>query len=118
MNEILLVEDNPDDIDLTLRAFRRSNLANEVIVVRGGVDALESLFGTGRHANRDVEALPQLVLLGLKLPLLSGLQVLDVLRAHAKTKLLPVVILTSSTEERHLVNGYRLGANSYVMNPA
>jgi two-component system, response regulator len=117
MNEILLVEDNPDDIDLTLRAFRRSNLANEVIVVRDGVEALEYLFGTGRYANRDVEALPQLVLLDLKLPLLSGLEVLDRLRAHAKTKLLPVVILTSSTEERDLVNGYSLGANSYVRKP-
>jgi CheY-like chemotaxis protein len=117
MNEILLVEDNPDDVELTLRAFRRSNIANEVIVVRDGVEALEYLFATGRYAARDAEALPQVVLLDLNLPRLSGLEVLERLRAHAKTKLLPVVILTSSTEERDLVQGYSLGANSYVRKP-
>jgi two-component system, response regulator len=117
MNEILLVEDNPDDVELTLRAFRRSNIANEVVVVRDGVEALEYLFATGRYVDRDVDALPQVVLLDLKLPRLTGLEVLEQLRAHAKTKLLPVVILTSSTEERDLVKGYTLGANSYIRKP-
>jgi two-component system, response regulator len=117
MNEILLVEDNPDDVELTLRAFRRSNIANEMVVVRDGVEALEYLFATGRYADRDVDALPQVVLLDLKLPRLNGLEVLEQLRAHAKTKLLPVVILTSSTEERDLVKGYTLGANSYIRKP-
>jgi two-component system, response regulator len=117
MNEILLVEDNPDDVELTLRAFRRSNIANEVVVVRDGVEALEYLFATGRYADRDVDALPQVVLLDLKLPRLNGLEVLEQLRAHAQTRLLPVVILTSSTEERDLVKGYTLGANSYIRKP-
>jgi len=117
MNEILLVEDNPDDVELTLRAFRKSNVANEVVVVRDGVEALEYLFATGRYADRDSNALPQVVLLDLNLPRIGGLEVLEQVRAHAKTKLLPVVILTSSIEERDLVSGYSLGANSYVQKP-
>jgi two-component system, response regulator len=117
MNEILLVEDNPDDVELTLRAFRKSNVANEVVVVRDGVEALEYLFATGQYAGRDSNALPQVVLLDLKLPRVGGMEVLQRVRAHSKTKLLPVVILTSSTEERDLVDGYSLGANSYVRKP-
>jgi len=117
MNEILLVEDNPDDVELTLRAFRKSNVANEVIVARDGAEALEYLFATGQYAGRDPDALPQVVLLDLNLPRVDGLEVLQRVRAHPKTKLLPVVILTSSTEERDLLSGYSLGANSYVRKP-
>lgn len=117
MNEILLVEDNPDDVELTRRAFRKSNIANDLIVARDGVEALDYLFATGAHADRDPDALPQVVLLDLKLPRLDGLQVLERVRAHPKTALLPVVILTSSIEQRDLVSGYSLGANSYIRKP-
>jgi two-component system response regulator len=117
MDEILLVEDNPDDVELTLRAFRKSKIANEIIVAHDGIEALEYLFATGKHAGRDNSRLPQLVLLDLKLPRLDGLQVLERIRANPRTKLLPVVILTSSTEEPDLKNGYSLGANSYIRKP-
>jgi two-component system response regulator len=117
MDEILLVEDNPDDVDLTLRAFRKSKIANEIVVARDGVEALDYLFATGQHAGRDSNSLPQLVLLDLKLPRLDGLQVLERIRGNPKTRLLPVVILTSSTEEPDLLTGYSLGANSYIRKP-
>jgi two-component system response regulator len=117
VHEILLVEDNPDDVELTLRALRKSKIANDVIVVRDGVEALDYLFATGQYAGRDPTPLPQVVLLDLKLPRLDGLQVLERVRANPKTRLLPVVILTSSTEQRDLVNGYTLGANSYIRKP-
>ena len=114
---ILLVEDNPDDQALTLRALRKNNITNEVVVTTDGVEALDYLFGTGAHAGRDPHELPQLVLLDLKLPKVDGLEVLKRLRADHRTRLLPVVILTSSKEERDLVSSYSLGANSYVRKP-
>jgi len=109
---ILLVEDNPDDEALTLRGFRKNNIGNEIVVVRDGVEALDYLFGTGAHAGRDMTIMPAVTLLDLKLPKIDGLEVLNRVRADNRTKLLPVVILTSSKEEQDLINGYRLGANS------
>jgi two-component system, response regulator len=116
-NVILLVEDNPDDEALTVRALRKNKVVNEVVVARDGVQALEYLFGEGVHAGRNVREMPQVVLLDLKLPKLDGLGVLRRLRADNRTKLLPVVILTSSNEEQDRINGYGLGANSYVRKP-
>jgi len=114
---ILLVEDNPDDELLTLRALRRSNFHNPVIVVRDGAEALDYLFVQGRHADRDPDIRPQVVLLDLHLPRLDGLEVLRRLRAHERTRTLPVVVLTSSKEERDLVESYQLGVNSFVHKP-
>jgi CheY-like chemotaxis protein len=113
---ILLVEDNPDDEALTLRAFRKSNIRNEVLVARDGVEALDFLFGTGLHTGRGA-VVPQVVLLDLKLPRLDGIEVLRRIRGDERTRLLPVVILTSSKEERDLIDSYSLGANSYVRKP-
>lgn len=114
---ILLVEDNADDEALTLRALRKNNIKNEVVVARDGAEALEYLFGTSRKEGQHPRAMPQLVLLDLKLPKVDGLEVLRRLRGDERTKLLPVVILTSSTEEKDMVSGYSLGANSYVRKP-
>ena len=114
---ILLVEDNADDELLTRRAFKKNNIRNEVVVVRDGIEALDWLFGEGEHAARDANEQPQLVLLDLKLPRLEGLEVLRRIRSDARTKLLPVVILTSSKQEEDLVRSYELGANSYIRKP-
>ncbi len=114
---IMLVEDNPDDVALTLRALKRNHVLNQVVVARDGAEALEYLFGTGAHEGRDLSIMPELVLLDLKLPKIDGLEVLRRIRANERTELLPVVILTSSKEERDLINGYKLGANSYVRKP-
>jgi two-component system, response regulator len=114
---ILLVEDNADDEALTIRALQRNKIKNEVVVARDGAEALEYLFGTGAHEGRKTQVLPQLVLLDLKLPKVDGLEVLRRIRADDRTKRLPVVILTSSKEERDLLDGYDLGANSYVRKP-
>ena len=114
---ILLVEDSPDDVALTVRAFAKSNIANELVVTTDGEEALEYLFATGRHASRDASVMPEVVLLDLKLPKLDGLEVLRRLRADERTRRLPVVILTSSNEEQDMVRGYDLGANSYVRKP-
>jgi two-component system response regulator len=114
---ILLVEDNPDDEALTLHALESNKIGNTVIVARNGVEALDYLFGTGKYAGRDPEALPAVVLLDLKLPKIDGLEVLRRIRADSRTNLLPVVILTSSTEDEDRLKGYALGANSYVRKP-
>ena len=114
---ILLVEDNPDDELLTLMAFKDNNITNEVIVARDGEEALDYLFGTGRYQDRDMNILPQVVLLDLKLPKVDGLEVLKAIRSNPITKLLPVVILTSSKEEIDILKSYQLGANSYIRKP-
>ncbi len=114
---ILLVEDNPDDEALTLRALQKNNIRNEVIIVRDGEQALHYLFGEGAYAGRDVTQMPQVVLLDLKLPKISGLEVLRRLRATERTRFLPVVILTTSNEDQDRLQGYSLGANSYVRKP-
>ena len=114
---ILVVEDNPDDVELTLRAFEKSKVANEVIVARDGEEALDYLFATGAHAGRDSSLVPEVVLLDLKLPKVGGLEVLRRLRADERTRRLPVVVLTSSNEERDIVQSYELGANSFVRKP-
>jgi len=116
-NKIMLVEDNPDDEALTVRALRKNKIVNEVVVVHDGVEALDYLFGEGLHAGRNVSEVPQVILLDLKLPKLDGLGVLRRLRADDRTKLLPVVILTSSDEEQDRIASYKLGANSYVRKP-
>jgi two-component system response regulator len=114
---ILLVEDNPDDVDLTLRAFQRSNISNQVIVAKDGVEALDFFHGTGQYAGRDLQDLPVVVMLDLKLPKIGGLEVLRDIRQNELTKLIPVVILTSSSEQKDVVEGYKLGANSYIRKP-
>jgi CheY-like chemotaxis protein len=114
---ILLVEDNPRDEALTLRALKKSNIVNEVVVARDGVEALDYLFGTGTHAGRDMTVMPQLILLDLKLPKIDGHQVLQKIRANEHTKRLAVVIFTSSSEEEDLIKSYDRGANSYVRKP-
>ena len=114
---ILLVEDNPDDVALTLRAFKKNHIVNPIVVARDGVEALDYLHATGAHAGRDSSIQPAVVLLDLKLPRLSGLEVLERLRADPRTSLLRVVVLTSSREEPDITTAYRLGANSYIVKP-
>lgn len=114
---ILLVEDNPDDEALTLRAFNKNRIGNPVIVARDGVEALYYLFGNGQHSGRDLNVMPAVVLLDLKLPRIDGLEVLRRIRAEERTSLIPVVILTTSKEQQDIFEGYSLGANSYIRKP-
>ena len=114
---ILLVEDNPDDVALTLRALKKNNLLNEVVVAKDGVEALEFLFCEGKYADKPLDHLPELILLDLKLPKVDGLEVLKRIRANSRTKLLPIVILTSSNEQSDIISGYELGVNSYIRKP-
>lgn len=114
---ILLVEDNPDDEELTTRALRKANIANEIVVTRDGKEAIDFLFGQGAYEGRDLSRMPAVILLDLKLPKLSGLDVLRRLRSDARTKLIPTVVLTSSSEDEDMLKSYEFGANSYVRKP-
>lgn len=115
--DILLVEDNPNDVELTLHAFRKYRLANHIEVVRDGVEALDYLFATGTYADRDSTRLPKVILLDLKLPRIDGLEVIRRIKANAVTRTIPVVVLTSSNEERDIIESYNLGINSYIRKP-
>ncbi len=115
--EILLVEDNPNDVELTLRALKKNNFANKVHVVNDGAEAVDFLFGKGKYSDRDVNHHPKVVLLDLKLPKVSGIEVLQKIRGDERTKTIPVVVLTSSREERDVVDAYKLGVNSYIVKP-
>jgi two-component system, response regulator len=114
---ILLVEDDPDDEALAKRALKKNNIKNEMVVAHDGIEALDYLFGRGAYAGRDLNEIPQVILLDLKLPKMNGLEVLREIRADERTKLLPVVILTTSKEEQDIINSYSLGANSYIRKP-
>ncbi len=114
---IMLVEDNPDDVELTLRAFKKNNISNEVVVVGDGAAALDYLFGTGEYEGRDTSQMPAVVLLDLKLPKVDGLEVLKRIRADERTSLIPVVVLTSSKEDSDVMQSYKNGCNSYVQKP-
>ncbi len=115
--EILVVEDNADDLDMTIRALRKAHIANHVQVARDGVEALDFLFCTGAHADRRIEDAPRVVLLDLKLPRVDGFEVLQRVKGDARTRHIPVVVLTSSTEQRDVVETYGLGVNSYIVKP-
>lgn len=115
--EILLVEDNPDDMDMTLRALRKANLANRIEVARDGAEALDFIFGEGAHAGRNIGLVPRVILLDLKLPKVDGFEVLKRIKGDPRTKAIPVIALTSSREQRDLVDCYNLGVNSYIVKP-
>ena len=116
-NAILVVEDNEDDLELTLRAFAKNHILNEIIIARDGVEALEYLLGTGAHEGRDLHEMPEVVLLDLKMPRMDGIETLKRIRANEHTKLLPVVVLTSSDEEKDMIESYECGVNSYIRKP-
>jgi len=114
---ILLVDDNPNDVFLTQRALKKNNISNQVIIAEDGVEAIEYLFGTGKYANRDLNDMPVVTLLDLKMPRMDGLEVLKLIRVNEITKLLPVVVLTASKEDADVINSYKLGCNAYVRKP-
>jgi DNA-binding response OmpR family regulator len=114
---ILLVEDNPDDVELTIRAFKKNNISNKVIIAQNGAEALDYLLGRGMYKERDLKDLPVLIMLDLNLPKINGFEVLKAIRQNETTKLLPVVILTSSNQDEDMIESYKLGANSYIHKP-
>ncbi len=114
---IMIVEDNDDDLELAMRAFKFNHVLNEIVVARDGVEALDYLFGTGPHAGRDLCVMPEVVLLDLKMPRIGGLEVLRRVRADSRTRYLPVVVLTSSDEEKDMIDSYHYGVNSYIRKP-
>jgi two-component system, response regulator len=116
-NIIMVVEDNEDDLELTLRAFAKNNILNEIVIARDGVEALDYLFGTGAHKDRDLHIMPEVILLDLNMPRMGGIEVLRHIRSNALTKLLPVVVLTSSDEEKDMITSYECGVNSYIRKP-
>jgi len=115
--EILLVEDNPSDVELTLRALKKRNLTNKIHVIKDGAEALEYIFGTGAYEGRDMNDTPKVILLDLKLPKVDGLEVLRRIKSDQRTKMIPVVVLTSSKEEQDMIESYKLGVNSYIVKP-
>lgn len=115
--EILLVEDNPADAELTLRALKKNNIANRIVVTGDGEEALDFIFARGKYSNRSIDSIPKLILLDLKLPKIGGIEVLGQLKGNPKTKMIPVVVLTSSREEKDIVESYKLGVNSYIVKP-
>jgi len=115
--EILLVEDNPSDAELTIRALKKSNIVNRLVHLKDGEEALEYLFATGKFSDRNVSELPKVILLDLKMPKVGGLEVLKQIKSDSRTSMIPVVVLTSSNEDRDVVEGYKLGVNSYIVKP-
>ena len=116
-NAIMIVEDNEDDLELTLRAFAKNNILNEIVIARDGVEALDYLLGTGAHEGRDLHDMPEVILLDLKMPRMDGIETLKRIRANEHTKLQPVVVLTSSDEEKDMIESYECGVNSYIRKP-
>jgi two-component system response regulator len=115
--DILLVEDNPSDAELTIRALRKNNIINKLLHLQDGEEALEYIFATGEHTDRNIDEIPKVILLDLKMPKISGLEVLKKIKSDERTKIIPVVLLTSSKEENDIIEGYKLGVNSYIVKP-
>jgi len=115
--EILLVEDNPSDAELTIRALKKSNIVNRLVHLKDGEEALEYIFATGRYSERTIAEIPKVILLDLKMPKVGGLEVLKQIKSDSRTSMIPVVVLTSSNEDRDVVEGYKLGVNSYIVKP-
>lgn len=116
-NDILLVEDNPSDAEMTIRALRKNNIINGILHLQNGEEALEYIFATGEYSERNIEEIPKIILLDLKMPKVNGLEVLEKIKSDERTKIIPVVLLTSSKEDKDITDGYKLGVNSYIVKP-